>query len=233
MLGVFTLDMVQATGNGTVPTNIFKNSGAAAVGSPTDDHDWAAIIHAVLTCLAFLFLMPLGAIYLRVLGSFRWHWINQLFACLIAFIGVGLGFYLSTIYNHTKSFNSAHQIIGILLAIALAIQLSLGYFHHRIFKRTQGSTLYALIHRYFGQLTIVVAVVNGGLGLPLASNTRGLAVYITLVIIAMAVYFGVLAFNRFRSVHKVKQYQHPGATRPDSVEINLNGMGKQAGNNQI
>ncbi|MCJ1237523.1 hypothetical protein MMC14_005509 [Varicellaria rhodocarpa] len=228
--GIFTLNMVQATGDGAVPTDTSMNSGAAAIGSPINDHDWTAIFHAVLTCFAFALMMPLGAVFLRVLGSFRWHWMNQIIASTTAFVGVGVGIYLSTTYNQSSSFSSAHQIIGILLTVGLAVQLFLGYFHHRIYTQTQGSTLYAVLHRYFGQLSIIVAVVNGGIGLSFASNDHGLAGYVVLAIIVMVLYFGILTFNRVRvnrknNVRTFEPYRDPGATQYDSSGIHLNRMG--------
>ena len=221
--GIFTLNMVQATGDGAVPADTSTNSGAAAVGSPTTDHDWTAIFHAVITCLAFILLMPLGAVFLRVAGRFRWHWINQILASTIAFVGVAVGFYLSTIYNQSSSFNSAHQIIGIILTVGVAGQLFLGYSHHRIYTRTQRSTVYAFIHRYFGQVLIIVAVVNGGIGLSFASNNQGLIPYVILAIVVIVLYFGTLAFNRFR-VNRQKTARDFEPYR-DSSEIHLSSMG--------
>ena len=163
------------------------------------------------------------------MGSFRWHWINQATASAAAFVGLGVGIYLSTIYNQSKSFNSAHQVIGIILIIGLAVQLFLGYFHHRIYKQTQRSTFYAFIHRCFGQIIIIVAVVNGGIGLSFASNNQGLVAYIILAIVVMVIYVGTLAFNRLRiskkkNGHTFEPYRGQGATQNDDSEIHLTGM---------
>jgi hypothetical protein len=52
--------------------------------------------------VAFLVIFPLGAILLRFLESVKIHGIVQGVGVLAAVVGVGIGIYLSTMYNHVS-----------------------------------------------------------------------------------------------------------------------------------
>jgi hypothetical protein len=42
---------------------------------------------------------------------------------------------------------------------------------HRVFRRTKQETIFGIVHRFFGPTIIVLALINGGLGLNLAGKT--------------------------------------------------------------
>ncbi|KAI1372909.1 putative iron reductase domain protein [Hypoxylon crocopeplum] len=174
--GVFTLDMVHATGPGGVPTiDRSENSTLVAtvqVSSEEAKKDSLAVAHAVIMVFAFIGLYPLGAFVLRLGGWVRWHGINQSLALFLTIIGSGLGFSISKRYNRTTKFNTAHQVIGILIFIFIFAQFGLGYFHHRTFKKTQQTTKMAPIHVWMGRLLLVLGVVNAFLGFPLALSPQ-------------------------------------------------------------
>jgi len=60
-----------------------------------------------------------------------------------------------------KSFNTAHEVLGIIVVLAVIVQFLLGYMHHRIYKKTQTTTKMAPIHVWLGRVVIVAAVVDG------------------------------------------------------------------------
>jgi hypothetical protein len=162
--GDFTMDMVRATGPGQVPIitpspNVTL-SGTAQGLSEVGDKDVVAMLHAVLMVLCFVGLFPFGVLIIRLGTWVRWHWINNSIALLFFVLGSGLGFKISTSYNRSKKFNTAHQVIGILLLIFVLVQFLLGFFHHRIFKKTQQPTKMAPIHVWLGRLVIVGGVAN-------------------------------------------------------------------------
>ena len=198
------MNMVQALGVASVPTEFSMNTGSAENGSPHSDNDWTAIAHAVVVSVAFVLLMPMGSIFLRILEKIRWHWINQLLAFSVAFIGAAIGAYLSTTYNSTKSFNSAHQIIGILVIVALIVQVGLGWYHHRVYKLTQKKTLYGSIHRYFGQIVIVLAIANGSIGLELTNNGKYIVAYVVPAIVILAITVAWVWVKNWRSARGIK-----------------------------
>jgi hypothetical protein len=51
---------------------------------------------------AFVGLMPLGTLIVRLLGWSRIHGINQTFASILAIIGAAIGIYISTLYNRVS-----------------------------------------------------------------------------------------------------------------------------------
>jgi len=63
----------------------------------------------------------------------------------------------------SKSFNSAHQIIGLVVVMLVLAQMTLGFLHHRIYKRTQRTTPMVKVHRLAGPVVILVAIVNGAM----------------------------------------------------------------------
>jgi hypothetical protein len=143
------------------------------------------IIHAVLTCTAFILIMPGGIVMLRVIPmSVRWHWLNQSVAAVLAGIGGILGLWLSTFFNKSKNYNSAHQILGLISVIGMLIQLGFGFWHHLQYKRTQKSTKYGHIHRHLGRFIILLAIVTGGIGLTWSYASSGVVIgYVVVVII--------------------------------------------------
>jgi hypothetical protein len=48
------------------------------------------------------------------------------------------------------------------------VQAGLGLLQHRIFRWTKQETMFGIAHRFLGPTAIVLALVNGGLGLNLA-----------------------------------------------------------------
>lgn len=63
--------------------------------------------------------------------------------------------------TQSKNFNSAHQVIGILVFAFVLIQFGLGFMHHRTFKKTQQTTKMAPIHVWLGRLIMLLGVING------------------------------------------------------------------------
>ncbi|KAL1865689.1 hypothetical protein Daus18300_007065 [Diaporthe australafricana] len=164
--GAFTMDMLHATGPaGPAVLNLDTaddNEGSALVGKVTEGmNDWVAVIHAVFMIGCFVGLMPFGILILRLGEWVRWHGLNQAVAMIGVIVGLGLGIKAGTMYNRTKSFNTAHQVIGIIVFIFILVQFTLGVLHHRVFKKTQKTTKFAPIHVWLGRAVIILGTVNG------------------------------------------------------------------------
>ncbi|KAI0842533.1 putative iron reductase domain protein [Hypoxylon sp. FL0890] len=193
--GTFTMDMVHATGPGGVPT-IDQSEDSTLVGTVQglDEEgrkDMKAIAHAVFMVLVFVGFFPFGSFVLRLGGFVRWHAVNQGFAFILAIIGSSLGFAISNTYNRSKMFNTAHQIIGLLVFLFLFAQFTLGFLHHRKFKQTKETTKLAPIHKWMGRLLLILGVINGFLGFQLAQSNdynyvlAGLTISISLTLISV------------------------------------------------
>jgi hypothetical protein len=93
--------------------------------------------------------------------------------------------------KQSKSFVSAHQLIGLLIFVFLLIQLGLGLLHHRTWKQTKSSTKFSKIHRFLGPAVFLLGVINGGLGFNFAGNSSYNPRYAVVVLAVAVVYFGV------------------------------------------
>jgi sulfite exporter TauE/SafE len=66
----------------------------------------------------------------------------------------------------------------------------LGVVQHRQFLRTGVRSIYSGMHVWYGRLLICLGIINGGLGLQLASNSTGRqkAIYIVMTILMLITY---------------------------------------------
>ncbi|KAI1121511.1 hypothetical protein F5Y10DRAFT_100554 [Nemania abortiva] len=209
--GSFTMDMAHATGTDGVPeiptSENITSVGAVQQSGKTGYVDKKAILHAVFMILAFVGIWPFGILVLKVGGSVRWHAINQAVAFGLVLIGAILGFVISTSYNRSKKFNTAHQVIGIIVFISVIAQFGLGYFHHRIYKKTQQPTKMAPIHVWLGRGVIVLGIANGFTGFPLALSPNYDFALLGVVSFVLPVFLLTLLLSKvFRKfMQKVKQ----------------------------
>jgi hypothetical protein len=130
------------------------------------------IAHGVLAALAFVILFPVGSILIR-LGSFRGVWIIhglfQLFAYLVYIAAFGIGVWM--INNiPVNLLDNYHPIIGIVVFVLLFFQPILGFIHHLKFKKYSRRTVWSYGHLWLGRILITLGMINGGLGLLLASD---------------------------------------------------------------
>lgn len=127
--------------------------------------------HAVLASLAFVILFPAGSILIR-LGSFQSCWIVhglfQIFTYAVFVAAVGLGLYMA---HSLEYMNQQHVIIGLVLLAVLFIQPFLGAIHHAQFKKLGRRTIWSHAHLWLGRLAITLGMINGGLGLQLATKS--------------------------------------------------------------
>lgn len=195
------MDMVQATGGsgGLSSASLTTASGSHLSRPPKSDSNWPSVLHALALCGTFILLMPTGVIFLRVVPqSVRWHWMNQSLATALAIIGGLLGLYLSTMFTKAESFSASHQILGILVILAVMVQWGLGFWHHRLYRMTQVPSKYGAVHRYFGPVVIAFAIVNGGIGLTWSSASSGIVIgYAVVIVIVGVVVVGAVVWKRW------------------------------------
>ena len=124
----------------------------------------------------------------------------QLFAYLFALAGLGLGIYIGVTPSYRVScsrvppslpetsfrlivepkpltnlypqLNLYHPVIGLVVIGCLLIQPILGYIHHVMYTRKGKRTLWSTAHVWFGRVILTLGIINGGLGLRFAKNTR-------------------------------------------------------------
>ncbi|KAJ6105048.1 hypothetical protein N7486_003737 [Penicillium sp. IBT 16267x] len=200
--GVFTMDMVHATGgSGGLPTSYTTSVGSALSGHVISDSNWPSIIHALCACGALILFNPTGVVFLRILPkSVRWHWINQTLSSALAILGIVIGFYLSTMFTKSQSYSSSHQVLGILILLAILAQWAMGGWHHLVYRRTQSPTRFGVVHRYFGYVVFFLAVINGGIGLTWSYASRSVVIgySVTVAVIGIGV-IAVFSWARWNS----------------------------------
>ncbi|KAF2429344.1 hypothetical protein EJ08DRAFT_573466, partial [Tothia fuscella] len=133
--------------------------------------------HGVVSALAFVVFFPVGAIAIRIIpGRFALfiHALFQLFGLLLYTIGFGMGIWLirEIRFGSFNLINNKHPIIGIVVFAFLLFQPILGVLHHLGFKKHGRRTIISQLHIWIGRLVVTVGIVNGGLGLQLAANSR-------------------------------------------------------------
>src|SRR5437667_8024383 len=104
-----------SSGDAGVPEDTNIGSNASGDENAHGDHNFVLFAHVLFMLGSFVILLPLGVLFLRVFQKVKLHSINQSIAIVVVLTGGGLGIYMSTFYNLTRSFNTAHQILGLIL----------------------------------------------------------------------------------------------------------------------
>ncbi|KAH7356766.1 hypothetical protein BKA65DRAFT_214470 [Rhexocercosporidium sp. MPI-PUGE-AT-0058] len=211
LYGAFTMDLTKAFGVKGVPAIQFADATGTVQTQDSSDRDFAPPAHAVLMILAFVGLMPVAVMVLRILNSPKWHGVAQTASALVALIGAGVGIKAGMQYNRTKNFDSAHQIFGIIIIVAMIGQFVLGFLHHRMYKKTQLPTKLAPIHIWLGRVVIPAGIANGFVGFPLALNSKYNWALLACVLLVIVV-AGPFAFWRFRRNISKKNALHDEPT---------------------
>jgi hypothetical protein len=146
------------------------------------------VVHAVLAALAWVIFIPLGAILLRLnIQSpiiLKLHAACQIIAYLIFVVAAGMGIWIvRQASGRVDLFSDPHPIIGLVILAVALFQPLWGIIHHRKFKRAlaawkagqstrkPGRTGFGRLHLWIGRILITLAIVNGGLGLRLTSES--------------------------------------------------------------
>jgi uncharacterized membrane protein (DUF485 family) len=219
--GYFTMDLTQATDSGgDDPISLHDAIENAQLTGFVTDHDVADPIHAFVMVLAFLVIFPLGVLFLRVLKNVKLHMIFQSIGLALGIIGAASGFYLTTVYNRSKHFNSAHQIIGLLVVIALIGQWVGGFLHHRYYVKNQRPWMNGLPikgHKMvIGPLILLMGLVDAAIGFNFAVAHQWNYVYIPLAIVMIVVVTVIILMRNFISRWMARHKRNPiiGSVQP-------------------
>lgn len=205
LFGGFSMDMVAASTQSDddveIPPLGTVGKGAQMTGQLHRDRNQTSWTHGAMMIFTFLILFPVGVFAARIMERVNLHMWIQSIGLVFALIGMGVGFYLTPLFNRvgnrallmihrtdllqSKHF-SAHQIIGIIVMAFLVAQFVLGFVHHRQFLRTQRPTQLIKIHqRALGPVTLLLGLANGGIGFTFAQNNFYLIPYIVVLVIVV------------------------------------------------
>jgi hypothetical protein len=120
----------------------------------------AVQLHGTVMTISFMMLFGAGGLIIRLplAHSFRYHWIVQLTASVLA-IGSALLMLLRA--KHL----GPHKIIGLVVVSALLVQVPLGYQHHAIFVKRRRQSVYTILHRWLGRAVLCLGIFNVGTGM--------------------------------------------------------------------
>ncbi|KAI4722485.1 CBD9-like protein [Aureobasidium sp. EXF-10727] len=211
----FSMDMTQAafSGSNTPSLNSGSNaasssgasgSSSASTGASTGGGDNTYNrVHGIFMAIAFVILFPLGVLVLRLGHSVIGHGIVQATAYCFVIVGLGTGIYLSQQQNFS-GYNTAHQIIGLVLFSLLAIQALGGLIHHLLFRRGH-KTIIGKVHMFLGIGLIILGIVNVPLGLNLAGDSNYNKYYIIVVCILGALFLALRFWALWRDRKSAKR----------------------------
>ena len=80
---------------------------------------------------------------------------------------------------------NSHPIIGLVVLGLLLIQPALGVVHHLGYKKTGGRQVWSYLHLFNGRAAITLGIANGGLGLWMAGEGKGLKTAYVVVAVLM------------------------------------------------
>ncbi|KAK2760332.1 hypothetical protein FQN54_002400 [Arachnomyces sp. PD_36] len=129
--------------------------------------------HGIVMGVAFVIILPLGAILVRLLkfkGAVWVHVACQLIGWVLMLAGLATGIKVGKILDRLH--NNGHTILGTIVVVLLLLQPFIGFIHHRRFMATQKRTAWTHLHVWYGRVLIILGMINGGLGLKLAANSK-------------------------------------------------------------
>lgn len=96
-------------------------------------------------------------------------------------------------------FDQNHTILGTVVVCLMAIQPFMGFWHHRHYVKHQARGLVSHFHIWWGRSLLIIGVVNGGLGLQLASASNNLIIAYSVVAgVIFLIYAGGKSFASIR-----------------------------------
>ncbi|ETN38098.1 uncharacterized protein HMPREF1541_07722 [Cyphellophora europaea CBS 101466] len=120
-------------------------------------------LHGALMVFAFLIMYPLGTYLLRSgrPTAFNFHWTIQALGSAAVGISAIIG------YFNSHSISITHQYAGLVIVLALASQILLGWRHHVFFVQTKGKNWLSPAHIWLGRVVLPLGFVNIITGLKL------------------------------------------------------------------
>ncbi|KAG9771314.1 hypothetical protein ABEF93_007861 [Exophiala dermatitidis] len=176
-------------GDGTGSSSTWQFGQDSVFGSSTAFNRAGRILigHAVLASLVWVIFIPSLAILLRLdLKSpmvLRIHAVGQIVSYIIYIGAAGMGIWLAQQSSAFGVWNDPHPRLGLAILAMGLFQPVFGAIHHSIYKKralnaqagrqpkAPGRTWVGRVHLWLGRLLLCLGVINGGLGIRLASQS--------------------------------------------------------------
>ncbi|EJD42300.1 CBD9-like protein [Auricularia subglabra TFB-10046 SS5] len=213
--GPVVLDVSQAVGDSGSPTE------TEAESPPLTTSQKFVVAHAILFALAFMLLLPVGALFARLLRTsstfwFKAHWIVQFYLTAPVII-IAFAFSVTAVQMHGgMHFNTTHKKLGLAICIIYVVQCTLGAVIHFVKDPNRARRPpQNYFHAILGLATIALALaqVRSGYAHEWTKATgREISgginiVWIIWVVLLPVLYFGGLAFlpKQFRQEREARE----------------------------
>ncbi|EXJ65811.1 uncharacterized protein A1O5_11052 [Cladophialophora psammophila CBS 110553] len=143
------------------------------------------IAHAVLASAVWVLFIPSLAVLVRLNLKnpivLKIHAVGQILSYIIFIVAVGMGIWLAQQSAAYGIWSDPHPKLGLVILALAFFQPIFGAIHHSVYKRRAqnvqegkptkppGRTAPVRVHLWLGRLLIVLGMINGGLGIRLAS----------------------------------------------------------------
>lgn len=221
--GTFTMDMLEATGQGQELRNQTVETGVKREGEGKRDHDRKNVAHTILGCLALFVLWPLNVIFAGFFKNIKIHVGMSIFIVIFLICSYALGIATSSQFNRSKAHNSPHQILSYLTLLPILLLCLLPL---RPLTRLLPTLQLQLprLHTPLASITFTFLVLTGGLGLHLSSQTTPIILGYTAVTLLVSVFvFTLQACVRRRG----SRYARHNGRKPGSRGSRGRGLGKE------
>ncbi|KAJ3568855.1 hypothetical protein NPX13_g6278 [Xylaria arbuscula] len=162
------------------------NSGSGSSSSASEIPKLASA-HGLIMSIVMVVLYPIGSVLMPLFGSWVLHAAWQIGSFLVMWAGFALGIILSQ--RTGINFTVTHTLLGTVVVALFGVQPIGGYIHHLHYVKHQKRGLVSHGHIWYGRILIVLGIVNGGLGLQLATERQSLVIaYSVLAAIFFVVY---------------------------------------------
>ncbi|KAI5456672.1 hypothetical protein BGZ63DRAFT_417644 [Mariannaea sp. PMI_226] len=186
-------------------TNSTSGSSDGVVSQGGSAGDTLLHVHGVVMAIVFVLAYPLGAVAMPLVGNWLLHAGWQIVAFIGTWVGFGVGYVLAK--DDSQWWNNTHVKMGTIVCVLLIIQPILGWLHHLHFLKYRQRGLISHAHIWYGRVLMAIGIVNGGLGLQLASapNSLNIAYAIVSVIISLVYIAGAIVGAVRRKRNSPKQ----------------------------
>ncbi|KAI1180637.1 iron reductase domain protein [Nemania sp. FL0916] len=182
-------------GSPTPPSN--SGSGSGSVPASIAEIPKLASAHGILMSIVMLVLYPVGSLLMPLLGNWVAHAVWQ----ICSFLAMWAAFAVGIILSHRTGyyFDEHHTRLGAVVVALFGVQPIGGFIHHFYFMKHQKRGLVSYGHIWYGRILMVLGIVNGGLGLQLASASHSLVIaYSVVAAVVFAAYIGSATYGEIQ-----------------------------------
>ncbi|KAF7545867.1 hypothetical protein G7Z17_g8857 [Cylindrodendrum hubeiense] len=200
-----------------------SGSGSGSDGAVTENKssnsDTMANAHGIVMAIVFVIAYPIGAVVMPLLGKWFIHAGWQFLAFLGMWAGFGLGYVAAR--DDAIFWKNTHTKMGTIVCALLGLQPVLGWAHHQYFRKHQQRGLISHGHIWYGRILMVLGVVNGGLGLELASSPRSLTIAYSVVAAIVSILYvaGTLVGGMRKRRQSAKRIVSPQMTHEEQHSL--------------